>query len=234
MTALRQLLAVGGGTFSTAATNSPFDEFVLELSRTERPSICFIPTASGDSDSEIDAFYEAFGDRAQASHLQLFRRGRRDIARQLDEADVIYVGGGNPANLLALWRLHGVDEMVTNAHLAGTTIVGVSAGASCLFEGYLTDSFGPPLRRLNDGLGLVPGTFCPHYASSKRRTRFREAVAEGFGDGYGVDSNAALHFVDGKLVEVVSARSNAAAYRVTRSGSGTEERELPTRNLEAR
>lgn len=233
MTTRRQLVAVGGGTFSTAATSSLIDEFVLELSGIERPSICFVPTASGDSDSEIDAFYDAFVDRAQTSHLQLFRRGRRDIARQLDEADIIFVGGGNPANLLALWRLHGVDEMVTNAHLAGTTIVGTSAGASCLFEGYLTDSFGPPLRRLTDGLGLVPGTFCPHYASSKRRAHFREAVAEGFGDGHGVDSNAALHFVDGELVEVVSARSGASAYRVTRTSSGAKELELPTRDLEA-
>lgn len=198
------------------------------------PNVCFVPTASGDSDAEIDAFYKAFGgDRANPSHLQLFRRGRRDLARQLAEADVIYVGGGNPANLLALWRLHGVDEMVADCYHAGTMVVGVSAGASCLFDGYLTDSLGPPLRCLDDGMGLVSGTFCPHYGSAKRRARYRQVVAEGFAAGYGVDSNAALHFVDGELAAVLSTEDGATAYRVSLATDGAKERRLPTRILEA-
>lgn len=228
-----QIVALGGGGFSSAPGDSRIEDFALGACGVEAPSVCFIPTASGDSDDEIDRFYESFGgERAKASHLQLFRRGRRNISRQLEAADVIYVGGGNPANLLALWRLHDVDEMVAEAYHSGTMVIGVSAGASCLFEGYLTDSLGPPLRPMDDGLGLVAGTFCPHYGSSKRRAKYREVVAEGFAAGYGVEDGAALHFVDGNLADVLSAHDGAAAYRVCRT-ERVEERTLPIRILEA-
>jgi peptidase E len=233
MSRQHRVIAVGGGTFSTPSNHSLIDDFVMDSCGIERPSICFIPTASGDSDTEIDAFYAAFEGLADCTHVQLFRRGRRDISRQIADADLVYVGGGNPANLLAIWRLHEVDEMVEAAHRGGAMIVGVSAGASCLFDGYLTDSFGPPLRRRTDGLGLVGGTFCPHYASPKRRTHYRAAVADGFGDGYGVDSNVALHFIDGELVDVVSARDGAEAYRVVQLNTTAHERALPIRVLEA-
>jgi peptidase E len=224
MTKRRQLFALGGGGFSATPGELRIDTFALKACGLDTPNICFLPTASGDSDAEIDAFYNAFGERSNTdvSHVQLFRRGRRDISKQIGAADILYVGGGNPANLLALWRLHGVDEMVCDAHRAGAMVVGVSAGAACLFDGYLTDSFGPPLRPLEDGLGLVEGTFCPHYGS-RRRARYHEAVAAGFAAGYGVDSGAALHFVDGELDAVLSIDDGATAYRVHKTAQVEEE-----------
>src|SRR5437879_13534494 len=101
---------MGGGSFSVEPEGSALDAYVLTLAGKPRPKICFVPTASGDSPVYITKFYEAFGDRAAATHLGLFGRPRTDMASVLASQDIIYVGGGNTANMLAVWRVHGGDQ----------------------------------------------------------------------------------------------------------------------------
>lgn len=227
MAETKHILALGGGRL---ADGGGVDDFALALCGADRPRVCLLPTASGDADDELDAFYAVFdADRAVASHIGLFRRKHENLAKRLQGVDALYIGGGNVANLLALWRLHGLDRLVGDAYRAGTVVVGLSAGASCLFEACLTDSFGT-LAPMADGLGLLSGSFCPHYDNPKRRPRYRELVRDGFAPGYGVDGGAALHFVDGALVEALSVRQDAVAYRVT----ADQEERLPTRELEDR
>ena len=85
----------------------------------------------------------------------------------------------------------------------------------CWFEAGVTDSFGPQLDGMRDGLGFLPGSACPHYDSEERRRPvFRELVDSGFPSGYAADDGAALHFVGTELREVFASREGAAAYRV--------------------
>ena len=187
--------------------------------RLVRRSASFRPPA-GDSDRGIAAFYEAFSKRdCEPSCLRLFGTPERPV-ELLAAQDVIYVSGGNTANALALWRLHGVDEALRDAWRRGAVLGGASAGANCWFECCVTDSFGPALDPLHDGLGLVPGSFCPHYDGEElRRPVFRSLVDDGFPAGYAADDFAAFHFVGAELREVVSSREGARGYRVE---SGTE------------
>ena len=216
--AKKQIVAMGGGSFSVEADGSALDAYVLSLTGKPRPKICFVPTASGDAPEYTAKFYDAFARRAEASHLNLFGRPRTDMASLLAAQDVIYVGGGNTANMLAVWRVHGVDRMMRDAWERGVILTGVSAGMICWFECGVTDSFGP-LAALRDGLGFLPGSACPHYdGEPRRRPRYRELVAAGFPDGLAADDGVALHFVGTELHEVISCRAGAAAYRVTRAG----------------
>jgi len=97
-------------------------------------------------------------------------------------------------------------------------LAGWSAGANCWFEDSVTDSFGP-LRALQDGLGILPGSFCPHFdGEAERRPTYTRLVRDGMKAGYGVDDDAALVFGGGELVEVVSQREGARGYRVTAEG----------------
>jgi peptidase E len=224
-----QILAMGGGGFHADA-RSALDDFLLSLAAVEHPRICFVPTPSGDSDQGIAAFFEAFSRRdCEPSCLRLF--GVPDAhAKHLSMQDVIYVCGGNTANALAIWRVHGVDVSLREAWARGAVLGGPSAGANCWFECSVTDSFGQDLAPLHDGLGLLPGSFCPHYDSEGlRRPRYRALVDEGFPAGHAADDDAALHFVGAELREVVSARAGATGYRVE---PGTEvpldARSLPT------
>jgi peptidase E len=210
--------------------NPLLDDFILGLARGNQSRVCYVPTASGDYDRMIVNFYSILGPRCRATHLPLFIRRHADIDTLLTAQDVIYVGGGNTANMLAVWRVHGVDVALQRAYNQGVVLCGVSAGALCWFEGGITDSFGA-LAPLRDGLGLLPGTLCVHYdGDPKRRPAYQRFVGDGGGPGFGVDVGAALHFVDGALREVVSSRPTARAWRVAR-GDDVEELPMPTRFL---
>ena len=211
----RTIVAMGGGGFLTEPENPLLDDYILGLSGTATPRVCFIPTATGDAESVIERFYAAFpGDRADASHLALVQREIADVRAHLLAQDVIYVAGGNTVLMLAAWRAFGVDAALRDAWAAGVVLCGPSAGGLCWFEGGTTDSYGT-LAGLSDGLGLLAGTFCPHYdGEAERRPLYRRLVAGGFPAGYAADDGAALHFTGTELREVVTSLPAARAYRV--------------------
>ena len=233
------VVAMGGGGFSMEPDNPLLDSFVLSLSARQPAKICFVPTASADSIPYIAKFYRAFSGRAIPTDLTLFdppffpRQPSRtsDLADFVNAQDIIYVGGGNTANLLAMWRAHGLDELFRHAWSRGAILCGVSAGMICWFRGGVTDSYGS-LDSLTDGLGLIDATACPHYdGEAERRPTFHRLIREGLQWGYAADDGAALHFQGTELVEVVSSRVDAAAYRVEALNDQVVETELKTRFL---
>jgi dipeptidase E len=228
-----QIVAMGGGGFLMEPENPLLDDYVLSLVR-RRPRVLFVPTASGDAPSFLERFATAFPrTRARASVLSLFRRDGRDLATTVLAQDVVYVGGGNTANQLVVWRLHGLDRILRKAWRAGVVLCGVSAGALCWFECGTTDSFSPALSPLDDGLALLPGSFSPHYdGEARRRPLHRGAVASGvLPSGYAADDGAALHFVGRRLHAVVASRPNARGWRIERRGRRVVETALATRFL---
>ena len=218
--------------------NPLLDDHVLDLARAargrRRPRICFIATASGDSPGYIADFYAAFARRTEASHLALFNRTVDDIHRLLMHQDVIYVGGGNTENMMAVWRVHGVDQALRRAWESGVVMAGLSAGSLCWFETGTTDSFGAGLAILSGGLGLLPGSHVPHYdGEPTRRRHYQRLVADGaLPPGYAADDGAALVFHGADLAEVVTSRREAHGYRVERGPTGDAvETVLPARYL---
>lgn len=221
----RHIVAMGG---LEEPWSRALDDFVLALTGKERPRILFLGQASAESSDHVAHFYRRFSGQAQPSDLSLFSRDETDPRETILTQDAIFVGGGNTANMLAIWRVHGVDAALRDAWERGIVLSGVSAGAICWFECGVTDSFGP-LAPLNDGLGFLPGSACPHYdGEAERRPTYTRLVREGFPPGYAADDGAALHFVGTTLAECVSARDGARVYRVGPDG----EEPLPTRLLE--
>ena len=228
----RRIVAMGGGGFSMEPENPALDAFVLSLARTQdRPRVCFIPTASGDSERYVRDFYRAFAAHdCRPADLALFERTESELRAFLLAQDVIYVGGGSTANLLAVWRTHGLDAILQAAWEEGVVLCGVSAGMNCWFEASVTDSWlvgvaGP----LHDGLGLLPGSACPHYdGEPARRPAFRRLVDAGaLPPGWAADDGAALVFGGRELREVVASRDGVAAYAVAPG----EERRIEARRL---
>jgi dipeptidase E len=225
------IVPIGGGGLDDT---EPLLRFVLGLARTESPRVCFVPTASGDDTGYIANFYRAFTRLdCWPIDLTLFDRTVEDLEAFVGEQDVFYVGGGNTASLLGVWRVHGLDELLPRALADGAVLTGSSAGMNCWFEASTTDSFGrEKLAPLHDGLGLLKGSACPHYdAEEQRRPLYHELIASGFPAGYAADNQAALHFHEGELVEAISCTANAKAYYVELAGGGVVERGLPTRAL---
>jgi peptidase E len=218
---------MGGGGFSMEPRNLRLDRYILAQSHKNKPRICFLPTASGDSRDYIRRFHLAMEKHdCIPTTLTLFRRDTRDPADIIANQDILYVGGGNTANLLAIWRLHGVDRAIQHAWQDGVILTGVSAGMICWFQSSVTDSFGP-LRELNDGLGLLPGSACPHYDGEKnRRPTFHRPP------GVAADDGAAIHFIGGKIHRCVASRPHAKAYRVALDKGKVVEETLETTYLE--
>jgi len=228
---MRQIVAMGGGGF-LMDENPLLDDFILSHARGRESRVCFVATASGDSDRMLVNFYTALGPRCRATHLPLFRREHTDVTAYLLSHDVIYVGGGNSLKMLAIWRVHGVDTALARAYEAGVLLCGLSAGGLCWFETGVSDSFGGPLAPLDNALGFLPGSFCPHYdGDPRRRPTYQQLIREGMSSGYAADVGAALHFIDGTLAGVVTSRPQASAYRLECRAGVLQEEKLPARYL---
>jgi dipeptidase E len=213
----RHIVGLGGGCEQVEQTRLMWD-YVLALTGKERPRILFLPTAVADSDAAIVWHYEQFAGRGELSHLKTFPWPPADLRELILSQDAIRVSGGNTANMLAIWRVHGIDALLREAWERGAVLWGASAGMICWFEAAVTDSFGPQLAPM-DCLGWLPGSACPHYdGEERRRPRYHELVAAGFPAGIAADDGVGLHFTGTEIAEIVTCRPGAAAYRVSRDG----------------
>ena len=230
----RRIVAMGGGSVGEGTLHPLMNDFLISLLPAPRPRVCFLPTASADDRFAVTGFFDAFARRAEATWLPLFGRRDADLRTLVLDQDMVLVWGGNTADMLAIWRTHGLDSILREAWEAGIVLAGMSAGAICWFEASVTDSFGPGLAPLRDGLGILPGSCCPHYDGEPlRRPTYRRLIESGFPAGYAVDDAAALVFEGAELVEVVASTPEAHAYRVTLGSDGALETPLPTRYLGA-
>jgi len=214
----KHIIAIGGGMMMPGGAVPLHLAYALSLTGKREPRICVINTAIGDDPRWAVAMYDRFiGSPARLSHLSLFPMPNvTDPADLLLSQDAIFVGGGSVANMLAVWRVHGLDTILRKASIASVVLAGSSAGGICWFEGGTTDSFGVELRPFTDGLSLLPGSFCPHYNSeARRRPIYHQLIADRtLAPGLACDDGVAGHFVDNTLVEVVADRPGSSAYQV--------------------
>jgi len=226
------ILALGGGGFTMEADTTALDDFVLSLAAAREPRILFLPTAGGDAAEQIARFNVAFGNRAcEATVLSLFRLAylRRSLRDIVLSQDIVYVGGGSMRNLLAIWRVHGLDDLLREAWRRGIVLAGLSAGAMCWFEGGVTTSSGWP--EPTPGLGLLPGSLTVHADGEPRRRPVHHAAVRGgeLPPGYAADDGVGLLFRDRAFVRAVSSRPRALAHRVdVIDGAVVETPILPT------
>ncbi|MGY0233951.1 Type 1 glutamine amidotransferase-like domain-containing protein [Longispora urticae] len=230
------VVATGAGRAMMDRRDDPTHDHVLALTGKDRPRVLFLGTATGDDASYAVSFYETYhSDRCTPFHLRLFHRTVRDLRAFVLSMDVVHVGGGNTANMLDVWRRQGVDEILREAWAGGAVLTGGSAGGICWFHGGTTDSYGPELRVLPEGLGIIDGSFCPHYdAEDQRRPLFHDALLKGeLPVGYGVGNLVSVHFHGDTLVEAFSARPDGEAVRVEAVDGRIVETRLPVRVLPA-
>jgi len=180
--------------------------------------VCFIPTATGDSPSAIESVTEVFASRADVafSVLTLFTQPSvPDVAAHLTAQDVLLVGGGSVANLMAVWRVHGLAPVMRECWETGVVLAGWSAGSLCWHRGGPTDSFGDSLAVFTDGLGFLPYSNGVHDSleDQPRRRVYREYVASGeLPAGYATEDGVGLHYIGTELHEAVAMRDGALAW----------------------
>jgi hypothetical protein len=195
----------------------------LALTKKDRPRVCLVETASGDPSLYYALLYEAFNAAGcDVTELKLFPQPSARPDERLGGSDFVWVGGGSVANLLALWRLHGVDEAMREAWQSGVILGGVSAGSLCWHEGGPTDSFGPTLQPVTNGLGFLPYANGVHYDSEpQRRPLLHQLLLDGTLSplAFATDDHVGLWYEGVEPTSVVSdagvdQHTGPAAYRV--------------------
>lgn len=235
----RRIMATSGGFVPgdryTAPRPGETIRRMLALTGKDRPTLTFVMTASGDDRSYLTRSYAAFrGWSVDLQHLELFSMPNAEPDELIGTSDAIWVGGGSVANLLSLWRLHGVDALMRDAWERGVVLGGVSAGSLCWHQGGTTDSFGPVLRPVTNGLALLPYGNGVHYDSEEqRRPLIQSLVADGtLGTTYCTDDYVGLLYEGTEPVEVVADReatddANPMAYLVDLVDGEVVETTLP-------
>ena len=203
---LRTIVGIGG------FPNEVMLDYVFSLAPGRR--VLVDTTASPQSDADWLGAWDA-----DVTRLTFYPWPPEDLRQLALGHDAIFVCGGNTANVLAVWRAHGFDRILREAWEAGVVLFGVSAGMICWFDASVTDSFGPQLEGMRDGLGFLAGSACPHYdGEERRRPVYIQLVREGFPPGIALDDTAAARFAGTELVEVVATAPGARGYRVGPDG----------------
>jgi peptidase E len=220
-------IVAGSGGFQWNNGNmriGPLLHYAFRLTGKQRPRFCLLATAVGDDRRSIANFYDACSrEDIHASHLELFPMPNHEQVEEfLLAQDVLWIGGGSVANLLAVWRVHGLDTILKQAWEKGIILTGQSAGSICWHVGGTTDSFGTQLRPVTNGLGFLPYSSGVHYDSElQRRPLFQKLIGEGtIPEGYATDDGVNIHFINTTFHQALSDRGNKFAYHVYRDEAG--------------
>lgn len=207
----KKIIAIGGGEIRNKTT-AKIDAYIAELAKAHagpvRANALFFGTASHDSMPYFNSFRKTytsdFDIKAEVALLVYGEMNYDRIKEKIENADAIYVGGGDTLFMLDKWRETGVTSLIIEAYNNGTPIAGLSAGAICWFEVMYTDSDimrGGSEYRFAEGLGLLGGVCTPHY--DERADDFdRNFAASAFTKAVGIANDCAAEFTDGQITRV--------------------------------
>jgi dipeptidase E len=215
------IVAIGGGELNKHETYA-IDAEIVKLTAKEKPKALFIPTASGDAPGYYHSFKKIYGDElhCDVDSLLLIDNNitREEIIDKINQADLIYVGGGNTRRMLEIWREHHVDHLLLEAYNNGTVLSGISAGSICWFEhgqseSSIADGTGDKEFIKLDALGILKGFHCPHFNEGLRSSSFSEMIEGSDEIGIALDNQCAIIFNDDQY-KVVTTVDDANAYKI--------------------
>ncbi len=224
----RQIIAIGGGGFGRNPGEGLIENYILQQVDKETPSICFIPTATGDDEGYKNNFYSTFTKlNCNPSHLDFFKR-TPDLEELINDQDVIFVGGGNTKSMLAVWKDWKLDEILQKAYKNGVVMSGVSAGAICWFKKGVTDSWAKDLK-IMECMGFIHANCCPHYDEEPQRRPSVKSFLENqiMEDCFCIEGGNALHFINEEVLNSVSFGQGKNSYLTNLLDKKIVEKELP-------
>ena len=217
---MKQIIAIGGGGFGREIKDLKIEKYIVNQSANKSPSICFIPTATGDDTTYIENFYKTFDSLGcKTSHLDFFKRTIK-IKEHIDNQDIIFVGGGNTKSMLAVWKDWGLDNILKNAYENGTIMSGVSAGAICWFEKGITDSW-KDHQSILPCLSFVKGVCCPHYDEEPERIPYVKQILQEkkINKCIAIEGFCALHLINDDPKYLINFGKENKCYEVTHKNS---------------
>ena len=217
---MKQIIAIGGGGFGREIKDLKIEKYIVDQCANKNPSICFIPTATGDDTTYIENFYKTFESLGcKTSHIDFFKRTIK-LKEHIDDQDIIFVGGGNTKSMLAVWKDWGLDNILKNAYENGTIMSGVSAGAICWFEKGITDSW-KDHQSILPCLSFVKGVCCPHYDEEPERIPYVKEILQEkkINKCIAIEGFCALHLINDDPRYSINFGKENKSYEVTHKNS---------------
>ena len=219
------IIAIGGGEVSQNQTYE-IDKFIVESSKKENPNFLFIPTASKDAEAYIEVInnlYENLGCTTDTLYLSNVEVNKEEVNQKIENADIIYVGGGNTSYMMEVWREYSVDKALIRAYISGKVLSGLSAGSICWFIAGHSDSefiegVERPKHKWVKGLGIIPYLHCPHY-DEPERADFDEFFAGQVADAIAIENQVAIVWENNEI-KVIKSNTDKNAYRLSWSNTG--------------
>jgi len=221
----KYIVAIGGGKIRQLETLA-IDREIVSLSKKRNPRLLFIPTASSDKKTYVQAVEEIYGKKlgCKVNSLLLLSKkpSRKEIKDKILSTDIIYVGGGNTLKMMRLWRKLGVDKLLKTAYNKGTVLCGISAGAICWFEYGHSDSMSKYNPDNWDYIrvkctGILKGLLCPHFngmtCGVKRKKSFSQMIEKVGGLGLAIDNHAAIIFCNNTF-RVTNSKKDSKVYKL--------------------
>ena len=221
-----RIVAIAGGELETTHT---INRYLVALAGKERANLLFVGTASHDDEAYIAAIhreFERFGCAVRELCLTTERNTEHEVDELLNQADILYVGGGDTAFMLDIWKRHGLDHKLKDIYLKDQAVLsGISAGAMCWFNCGHSDS---PVFRKNDtvGYGWIEGlldlhsfAFCPHY--NERAESFDRMIREKPIPGIALGENVAFVEESGRI-HYIASNASSEAYVIRFAGGRLE------------
>lgn len=220
-----KIVAIGGGEIGRPGyliETTKIDKEIISLTRKKHPRLLFIPTASSDSESYFEVVQKYFGKKLGCKtdilYLIKSKLNKMQIEEKVFNSDIIYVGGGNTAKLMRVWKKNELDKILKKAGKKGIILSGLSAGSICWFKYGLSDSrkFNNPKAKLIKvkGLGFINALHCPHYDfEANRKKELKQIMKKTSGVAIAIDNCCAIEFIDDQY-RVISSKRDANAYRV--------------------
>nr|WP_072514439.1 peptidase E [Ndongobacter massiliensis] len=225
------IISIGGGEVSQNQTYD-IDQFIVESSKKEKPNFLFIPTASKDAEPYIETInelYEGLGCKTDTLYLSNVEVSREEVQQKIEKADIIYVGGGNTAYMMEVWKQYAVDKTLMRAYKSGKVLSGLSAGSICWFiAGYSDSEFiediENPKQKWVKGLGIIPYLHCPHY-DEPEYAGFDECYSGQVADAIAIENQVAVVWDDYEM-NVIKSNPMKNAYRLSWSDTGLNKKVL--------
>ena len=215
---MKAIIPIGGGEIANKTTKK-IDEYIISLANKDKAKVLFIPIASGDSKPYIDKFIEYYSSLNCIVDVLYLSKEQDDLTIQekIFSSDIIYIGGGNTAKMIRIFKRTNVNKYLKLAYEKNIILTGLSAGAMAYFKSGYSDSN----RSTNPNaslclvkcLDLIPFCLCPHYNSDDRKS-FDEWVKNKKYNGLALEDNCALLYVDDKVCGIIKSDENAKAYYI--------------------
>lgn len=226
-----KIVAIAGGDLTST---KKINMHIIELTNKTNPNVLFIGTASNDSKTYIESITNAFEIlNCKVKDLSLCTNSYEN--QKIDDlilwADIIYVGGGDTAFMMQIWKEYDLDKKLKEVYQKDSAVLaGISAGAICWFNCGYSDSMGLP-KEDNCDFGWADGmldiyhlAFCPHYNETMRKSFDLSLVKKDL-IGLAMDNNTA--FVENNENKYfIKSIDNANAYIIQYKNNKIEKKKI--------